>query len=201
MQALKQQLPSAKWYVHEACVNPAIGSAARKVAGKNAIIAYDLSKADVVVSLDADFLDNGPDGIAQFEGSSRRGGCGRRQQAQPLLCDRILADGERFDCGSSVPGQGSSSGRSDRVSIGERGGVSGASAQGRRRDWLSAVAQDLTECEGTLGGDSGRVPARACAPGRARHQRGAGQHRADGDPARRRRAGGTHTLRRTGQRI
>ncbi len=58
--AVQAQWPSAKWYVHEPGVNPAIASAAKKISGKNAFIAYDFSKADVVVSLESDFLNAGP---------------------------------------------------------------------------------------------------------------------------------------------
>ena len=41
-------------------MNPAIGSAARKIAGRNATVVYDLSQADVIVSLESDFMNVGP---------------------------------------------------------------------------------------------------------------------------------------------
>src|SRR6185312_1837486 len=56
MEALRTQWPKAKWYVHEPSVNPAIAGAARKIAGRNAFVSYDLAKADVIVSLESDFL-------------------------------------------------------------------------------------------------------------------------------------------------
>jgi MoCo/4Fe-4S cofactor protein with predicted Tat translocation signal len=43
MNNVRQQWPAAKWYIHEPNVNPAIGSAARKIAGRNANVVYDLS--------------------------------------------------------------------------------------------------------------------------------------------------------------
>ena len=60
MNAIMAQWPGAKWYVHEPSVNPAVVSAAKKIAGKSALVTYDLSKADVIVSLESDFLNNGP---------------------------------------------------------------------------------------------------------------------------------------------
>ncbi len=64
MSALLAQWPSAKWYVHEPAVNPAVASAAKKIAGRKAFVAYDLSKADVIVSLESDFLNSGPAAMA-----------------------------------------------------------------------------------------------------------------------------------------
>src|ERR1700761_7650898 len=64
MSKLQQQWPNAKWYVHDACVNPGIASAAKKIAGRNAFVAYDLSQANVIVSLESDFLNNGPAALA-----------------------------------------------------------------------------------------------------------------------------------------
>ncbi len=60
MNTLLAQWPSAKWYVHEPSVNPAVASAAKKIAGRNAIVTYDFSQADVIVSLESDFLNSGP---------------------------------------------------------------------------------------------------------------------------------------------
>jgi molybdopterin-containing oxidoreductase family iron-sulfur binding subunit len=60
MSTLRSQWPGAKWYIHEPAVNPAVASAAKKIAGRNALIVYDLSKADVIVSLESDFLNRGP---------------------------------------------------------------------------------------------------------------------------------------------
>ena len=74
MAMLRAQWPAAKWYIHEPSVNAAIASAAKKIAGRNAFVAYDLSQADVIVSLESDFLNTGPAALAyarQF--SSRKG--------------------------------------------------------------------------------------------------------------------------------
>ncbi len=60
MTAILEQWPAAKWYVHEPSANPAVRSAARKIAGANAFVSYDLSQADVIVSLESDFLNEGP---------------------------------------------------------------------------------------------------------------------------------------------
>ncbi len=58
--SLRDKWPSAKWYVHEPAVNPATSSAAKTIAGRSAWVQYDLSQADVIVSLDSDLLNEGP---------------------------------------------------------------------------------------------------------------------------------------------
>ncbi len=60
MNTLLAQWPSAKWYSHEPSVNPAVASAAKKIAGRSAIVTYDFSQADVILSLESDFLTVGP---------------------------------------------------------------------------------------------------------------------------------------------
>ena len=60
MKTLTSNWPSAKWYVHEPSLHPAIASAARKIAGRNAFVSYDLSQADIIVSLESDFMVEGP---------------------------------------------------------------------------------------------------------------------------------------------
>lgn len=70
--SLFQQTPSAKWYIHEPSTNPAIASAARKIAGRSAFVHYDLSQADVVVSLDSDFTNNGPAALLYARQLSQR---------------------------------------------------------------------------------------------------------------------------------
>src|SRR5215471_1043491 len=60
MEALLKQFPQAKWHVWE----PAVGDGAREGAklafGRVLNTVYRTDKADVIVSLDADFLANGP---------------------------------------------------------------------------------------------------------------------------------------------
>ena len=64
MNTLLAAWPNAKWYSHEPASNPAVASAAKKIAGRSAIVNYDLSQADVIVSLESDFLNAGPASLA-----------------------------------------------------------------------------------------------------------------------------------------
>ena len=61
MKRLLTQWPIRKWYVHEP-IRESGASPARpgRSPVRNAFVAYDLSKADVIVSLDSDFLNIGP---------------------------------------------------------------------------------------------------------------------------------------------
>lgn len=56
MRRVQSQFPRARFYTHHAGGSLAAANAAKAIAGKPASIIYDLSKADVVVSLESDFL-------------------------------------------------------------------------------------------------------------------------------------------------
>src|SRR5438270_3220993 len=70
--SLRAQWPTAKRYTHEPSTNPAKASAARKIAGKSAFVSYDLTKADVIGSLDSDFMIAGPAALG-YAGPSSTG--------------------------------------------------------------------------------------------------------------------------------
>jgi MoCo/4Fe-4S cofactor protein with predicted Tat translocation signal len=147
MADVAKQLPTAKWYVHEPSVNPAIGSVAKKIAGRPAIVTYDLSKADVVVSLDSDFLNNGPAAIAyakQFSARRAIEGPNKRNrfyaiESVPTVSGSI-AD-HRFPVKSSAVAP-------IAYQLAKACGVSGADAPGDAPAWLNAVAQDLQTAKG-----------------------------------------------------
>ena len=147
MSAITAQWPTAKWYVHEPSVNPAIASAARKIAGRNAIVTYDVSKADVIVSLDSDFLNNSPGGLAysrQF--SARRaveGGNKRNRfyaiESTPTVSGSIADHRLPVKC-SDVP--------AIAYQLAKAVGVAGAEASGATPEWLNTVVQDLQSAKG-----------------------------------------------------
>jgi MoCo/4Fe-4S cofactor protein with predicted Tat translocation signal len=146
--ALRSQLPSAKWYVHEPCVPSTLSSVARTVAGKSAIITYDLSKADVIVSLDADFLNRGPASIAysrQFSARRTVGGGNKRNRyyalESTLSVSGTLAD-HRFPVKSSeVAGLAYQLAKACGANAPD---VSGAAAPA----WVNTIAQDLQSARG-----------------------------------------------------
>ncbi len=147
MSSLLSQWPAAKWYVHEPSVNPAVQSAAKKIAGRNAFISYDLSQADVIVSLESDFLNEGPAAMVyarQF--SARRnldsGRAPNRLYAIEALpsVSGSLADHHLPTPSSDIPGVA--------YHLAKALGVSGADASGTPPSWLATVVQDLQAAKG-----------------------------------------------------
>ncbi len=146
--SLLDQWPTAKWHVHEPCVNPAKASAARRIAGKNAFVAYDLSKADVVLSLESDFMVEGPAALpyARQFAARRRAIDSGKDPCRFYAVESIptpsgsLAD-HRFALESSkIPALA--------YQLAKACGVAGADAPGNAPAWLNAVAQDLQGAKG-----------------------------------------------------
>jgi MoCo/4Fe-4S cofactor protein with predicted Tat translocation signal len=146
LSALSNQLPAAKWYVHEPSLNPAIASAAKKIAGKNAIVTYDFSKADVIVSLDADFLNNGPAACAysrQFAARRAVDGGNKRNRYYSVECSPTvggsIADHRFAVKPSDIP--------SIAYQMAQQVGVQATGASGAP-PWLKAVVDDLQSAKG-----------------------------------------------------
>jgi MoCo/4Fe-4S cofactor protein with predicted Tat translocation signal len=145
--SILSQWPSAKWYVHEPNVNPAIASAAKKIAGRNSMVAYDLSQADVIVSLESDFMNAGPAMLAyarQFAGR-RAVDNGEKPcrfyaiESSPSVSGSI-AD-HRFPVKSSmIP--------AIAYQLAKACGVAAPDAPGTAPEWLSAIAKDLSDAKG-----------------------------------------------------
>ena len=144
--AVLAQWPNTKWYVHEPAVNPAVSSAARKIAGKSAFISYDLSKADVIVSLESDFLNSGPACLAyarQFA-AKRNIDSGREPvrlyalESSPCVSN-TLADHRIPVKSSAIP--------AIAYQLASKCGVS-APASGTAESWVSAIADDLQKHKG-----------------------------------------------------
>jgi len=147
MSRLLQQWPSAKWYVHDACVNPAIASAAKKIAGRNAFIAYDLSQADVIVSLECDFLNTGPAALPYARQFAARKAIDNGEtpvrlyaiEAGPSVSGS-LADHHFPVKSSAIPGIA--------YQLAKMCGVAAPDVAGSAPAWLNAVAQDLNNSKG-----------------------------------------------------
>jgi len=147
MNALMAQWPSAKWYVHEPAVNPAVATAAKKIAGRGAYVAYDLSQADVILSLESDFLNSGPAAL---------------KYARQFAAKRSVDSGQtpvRYYAVESTPSVGgsiadhrfpvkSSSIPSLAYQLAKALGVSAPDVAGTAPDWLSKVAADLSANKG-----------------------------------------------------
>jgi molybdopterin-containing oxidoreductase family iron-sulfur binding subunit len=147
MGTLLQQSPSAKWYVHEPSVNPQITSAARKIAGRSAFVAYDLSQADVIVSLESDFLNNGPAALAYARQFANHRAVDNGETPCRLYAiesapsvSGSLADHHFSVKSSSIPGIA--------YQLAKACGVATPDVPGNVPAWLNAVAQDLTNSKG-----------------------------------------------------
>jgi MoCo/4Fe-4S cofactor protein with predicted Tat translocation signal len=148
MNGLLEQWPTAKWYVHEPSVSPAIGSAAKKIARRNAFVAYDLSQADVIVSLESDFLNTGPAALAYARQFSARRAIDNGEtpvrlyaiEASPTVSGS-LADHHLSVKSSAIP--------ATAFQLAKACGVSGVpDSDGAAPEWLNAVVQDLQKSKG-----------------------------------------------------
>src|SRR5689334_16146337 len=148
MSELLRQWPAAKWYIHEPSVNPAIASSARKIARRNAFVAYDLSQANVIVSLESDFLNTGPAALAYARQFSARKAVDNGEtpvrlyaiESSPTVSGS-LADHHLAVKSSAIPPLA--------YQLAKACGVASVPNVGLPApEWLSAVAQDLQNAKG-----------------------------------------------------
>lgn len=148
MSELLRQWPAAKWYIHEPCVNPAIASAAGKIARRNAFVAYDLSQANVIVSLESDFLNTGPAALAYARQFSARKAIDNGEtpvrlyaiESSPTVSGS-LADHHLAVKSSAIPAIAYQLAKACGVASVPNVGLSAP-------EWLNAVAQDLQNAKG-----------------------------------------------------
>ena len=104
IQSLLAQYPGAKWHQYEPCSGDSVREGTRLAFGKPVNPVYHFDQADVIVSLDADFLTSGPGHVRYTRDFSSRRDLGGRAfvEAEPPLCRREHADEHRSDGGSSA---------------------------------------------------------------------------------------------------
>ena len=145
--SLRQEWPSARWYVHEASVNPAVASTAKQLAGRNALVSYDLSQADVIVSLESDFLNEGPAAMVYARQFSARRSVDNGQIPVRLYAvepaptvSGSLAD-HHFPVESSrIP--------AIAYQLAKACGVAAPAVSGEAPSWVNAIATDLLASKG-----------------------------------------------------
>ena len=60
LRRLSEQFPAAKWHSYEPLTRDAVWAGCRLAFGEDLVPVYHLERADVIVSLDSDFLARGP---------------------------------------------------------------------------------------------------------------------------------------------
>ncbi|MGA8027060.1 MAG: TAT-variant-translocated molybdopterin oxidoreductase [Bryobacteraceae bacterium] len=147
MNAILGQWPMAKWYVHEPCRSPAIASAAKKIAGRGALVTYDLSQADVIVSLECDFMNAGPAMLA----NARQFAAHRSVDNGANPC-RLYAIESSPSVSGSIADHRFAVKSSDIPAIAyqlaKACGVAAPDVAGNAPSWLTTVANDLTNAKG-----------------------------------------------------
>lgn len=87
LEGLRRKYPQMRIYRHDPLETPAVEDAARQIFGKPLVPAYNLDKVDVIVSLDADFLAEGPGRLAYARQFAQR----RKVRARDDTMSRLYA--------------------------------------------------------------------------------------------------------------
>jgi len=154
IQALLKQFPEAKWHQYEPCSRDNEREGTRLAFGKPVNPVYRLDKADVIVSLDSDFLVLGPGHVRYAREFSRR----RKIESPGAALNRLyvvesmptstgaMADHRLPVRASDVEGFA----RQLAAAIGmATAGGSDSGASKASREWIGAVARDLQHHRGT----------------------------------------------------
>ena len=154
METLKRQLPDAKWHVYEPVNRDAAYRGATLAFGQTVVPRYDFSQADVVLSLDSDFLVSGPECLrlaADF--MQRRRPPSSRDSAAKATMNRLYVVESVLTCtGAKADHRLALRGRDieplARALAKGLGLEVGGGSDGEHQSWVSAVARDLESHRG-----------------------------------------------------
>ncbi len=154
MKALLAQFPEAKWYAHEPCGPYNAREGARLAFGRNLNSVYRFDQADVIVSLDADFLYAGSTSVRYA-----RDFANRRRVANPsaqmnrlyVLETTPTNTGAMADHRLALdPVEIGSFARDLASAVGVSAGTGGVAVpSGVPANWIAALARDLQKHRGT----------------------------------------------------
>lgn len=141
--SMRSRFPEAKWYQYDAVRSDATYEATQQAFGRRLDPVYDLREADVILSLDADFLHCGPKGVRLSKDFSARRRT--RQGDDPARMNRLYAIESTPTLTGAAADHRLAMKACDvepfaRALAGELG-MAAAGAGDRR--WLSALARDL----------------------------------------------------------
>ena len=181
--ALLKKFPAAKWHQYEPCGRDNSREGARLAFGKPVNTVYRIEQADVIVSLDADFVSSGPGHVRYARDfSSRRVIEGTNAKLNRLYVVESMpsSTGAVADHRKALrAGDVEAFARELAAAAGVAGVSSGAASSKIPAEWTRAVAKDLAAASRQLAGDCRRRAAARGARAGARDECGAGKRRQD----------------------
>jgi MoCo/4Fe-4S cofactor protein with predicted Tat translocation signal len=153
MQSLLAQFPEAKWHQYEPCGRDSVREGAKLAFGESVNTVYHLDQADVVVSLDADFLCAGPGAVRYAHDFSEK----RRVTGPESTMNRLyVVESTPTNTGAMADhrlplraGDVEAFARSLAESFGIHSGAAGSAAPPQvPADWIPALSRDLQKHRG-----------------------------------------------------
>lgn len=147
---IKAEFPQARWFRHEVLGDEATIEGSKMAFGAPSQPVYDFAKADVILSLDADFLSEGPGRVRYARDFSE----GRRVRADKKAMNRLYSveschsiTGGMAD--HLLPMKSSDIEGFARALVSKLGlAVESTPMQGEAAKWVDAVAADLSSASG-----------------------------------------------------
>ena len=153
IQALLEELPQARWHRYDPAAADHARSGLRQAAGRVVDAVYHFDRADVVLSLDADFLLGLPGSVRYARDliDRRRAGGGSRMNRLYAIESTPTITGAAADHRLPLkPSQVESLARTIAGRLGVEGtGAAGELPKGVSEEWLAAVVQDLQSHRGS----------------------------------------------------
>ena len=182
LRSLLKVYPQAKWHVYEPVNRDNVLEGAKLAFGQPVETQYDFENADVILSLDADFLYAGFPGFARYARDFAKRRNPDAGEHEPAVCGREHAEFDRGEGGSPLAGAGVGHGvvrQNSGIWLGddiERG----MRCNGVSDKFLEALVRICRAIVAPAWSMAGRSSAASRARFRSRHQPGAGQCRQDG---------------------
>src|SRR5271169_2530493 len=150
--AIQKKLPAAKWHQYEPCGRDNSREGAKLAFGRAVNTVYRMDQADVIVSLDADFVSSGPGHVRYArEFASRRVIDGKKANLNRLYVVESMpsstgavADHRKALCAGDIEAFA----RELAAASGVAAANSGASSSTIPAEWTRAVAKDLAAHRG-----------------------------------------------------